>query len=100
MSALIERQPGNRHSIAIETTDAAHYAVSRRRLTAAQRRWLSDSGFEAAPGTFALLADPTGKVVRVLVGVDVRDPLGALAALPSLLPEANYHLANEGVPVD
>ena len=100
MSALIERQPGSHHSIAIETTDAAHYAASRRRLTAAQRRWLSDSGFEAASGTFALLADPAGKLVRVLVGVDAHDPLGALAALPGSLPEANYHLAPEGVPVD
>jgi leucyl aminopeptidase len=100
MSVLIERQPGNRHSIAIETTDAAHYAACRRRLTAAQRRWLSDSGFEAAPATFALLADAGGKLVRVLVGVDAHDPLGALAALPGSLPEANYHLAAEGVPVD
>jgi leucyl aminopeptidase len=100
MSALIERQPGNRHSIAIETTDAAHYAASRRRLTTAQRRWLGDSGFEAAPGTFALLADASGKLVRVLVSVDAHDPLGALAALPGSLPEANYHLAPEGVPVD
>ncbi|GAA0890064.1 leucyl aminopeptidase family protein [Rhodanobacter soli] len=97
MSALIERQPGTRHSIAIETTDAAHYAASRRRLTTAQRRWLADSGFEAATGTFALLADAAGKLVRVLVGVDARDPLAALAALPCSLPEANYHLADEGV---
>ena len=44
MSTLIERQSGNRHSIAIETTDAAHYAACRRRLTAAQRRWLSEDG--------------------------------------------------------
>ncbi|KRE82883.1 cytochrome C oxidase subunit II [Rhodanobacter sp. Soil772] len=100
MSALIERQPGTRHSIAIETTDAAHYAASRRRLTAAQRRWLADSGFEAAAGTFALLADAAGKLVRVLVGVDARDPLAALAALPCSLPEANYHLADEGVLAD
>ncbi|OOG53359.1 leucyl aminopeptidase family protein [Rhodanobacter sp. C03] len=100
MSALIERQPGSRHSIAIETTDAAHYAATRRRLSAAQRRWLSDSGFEAAPGTFAMLADPSGKLVRVLVGVDVQDALGALAALPTALPEANYHLAAEGVLTD
>jgi leucyl aminopeptidase len=100
MSALIERQSGARHSIAIETTDATHYAATRRRLSAAQRRWLSDSGFEAAPGTFALLADPAGKLVRVLVGVDARDPLGALAALPCSLPEANYHLAAEGVLAD
>ncbi|HZY34661.1 MAG TPA: leucyl aminopeptidase family protein, partial [Rhodanobacter sp.] len=70
MSALIERQPGTRHSIAIETTDAAHYAATRRRLTAAQRRWLADSGFEAAAGTFALLSDAAGKLVRVLAGVD------------------------------
>ncbi|OOG61789.1 leucyl aminopeptidase [Rhodanobacter sp. B04] len=100
MSALIEHLPGNRHSIPIETTDAAHYAASRRRLSAAQRRWLSDSGFEAAPGTFALLADVAGKLVRVLVGVDAHDSLGALAGLPGILPEANYHLAAEGVLAD
>ena len=100
MSVLIERQPGSRHSIAIETTDAAHYAASRSRLTTAQRRWLSDSGFAAAPGTFALLADAGGKLVRVLVGVEAHDALGALAALPGNLPEANYHLAAEGVLAD
>ena len=100
MSALIERQPGHRHSIAIETTDTAHYAASRRRITAAQRRWLSDSRFAATPGTFALLTDPTGKLVRVLAGVDAQDALGALAALPTALPEANYHLAAEGVLAD
>ena len=97
MSALIERQPGGRHSIAIETTDAAHYAAIRRRLSAAQRRWLVDSGFEAAAGTFALVPDAAGKLVRVLVGVDASDPLAALAALPCALPDASYHLAAEGV---
>ncbi|MEO8999770.1 MAG: leucyl aminopeptidase family protein, partial [Rhodanobacter sp.] len=100
MPALIERQSGARHSIAIETTDTAHYAATRRRLSAAQRRWLSDSGFTAVPGSFALLSDPTGKLVRVLVGVDPHDPLMALAALPCSLPEANYHLAAESVLTD
>jgi len=100
MSALIERQPGGRRSIAIETTDAAHLAGTRRRLTAAQRRWLGESGFEAAPGTFALVPDPAGKLVRVLVGVDPSDPLAALAALPCALPGATYHLAAEGVLAD
>ena len=100
MSALIERQSGNHHSIAIETTDAAHYAASRRRLTAAQRRWLGDCGFAAAPGTFALVADHGGKLARVLVGVDAQDAFGALAALPASLPEATYHLAAEGVLAD
>ena len=97
MSALIERGAGKRHSIAIETTDAAHDAASRRRLTAAQRRWLSACEFTAAPGSMALLADPSGKLVRVLVGVDPLEPLAALAALPGSLPEATYHLADEGV---
>jgi leucyl aminopeptidase len=100
MSALIERQPGNRRSIAIETTDAAHLAATRRRLTTAQRRWLTDSGFQAAAGTFALLSDASGKLVRVLAGVDANDAFGALAALPSALPEATYHLAAEGVLAD
>ncbi|HEY8585095.1 MAG TPA: leucyl aminopeptidase family protein [Rhodanobacter sp.] len=97
MSALIARQPGTRRSIPIETTDATHYAAARRRLTTAQRRWLADSGFDASAGTFALLADTAGKLARVLVGVDPRQPLAALAALPVGLPEATYHLADEGV---
>jgi leucyl aminopeptidase len=100
MSALIARQSGDRRSIAIETTDPAHYAASRRRLTAAQRRWLGDSGFDASPGTFALLSDATGKLVRVLAGVDAGDALGALAALPMALPPGTYHLADESVIAD
>ena len=100
MSALIERRPGQRHGIAIETTDAAHLAASRRRLTAAQRRWLGESAFEASPGSFALLPDSAGKLARVLVGVSSGDALGALAGLPCSLPRGNYQLASEGVPLD
>ncbi|MDR3447031.1 MULTISPECIES: leucyl aminopeptidase family protein [unclassified Dyella] len=97
MSFLIERKAGDRHSIAIETTDAQHLAATKRRLTAAQRQWLTASGFEAAPGTFALLPDESGKLVRVLVGVDATDAVSALGALPRTLPEATYYLADEGV---
>lgn len=97
MSVLIERKAGERQSIAIETTDTQHLAATKRRLSAAQRRWVADSGFEAAPGTFALIADESGKLVRVLVGVDASDTLSALGALPRTLPEATYHLASEGV---
>ncbi|MEP6896891.1 MAG: leucyl aminopeptidase family protein, partial [Rhodanobacter sp.] len=100
MSALIERQPGERRSIPIETTDAAHLAATRRRLSAAQRRWLSDSGFDASAGSFALLADDGGKLVRVLAGVDGDNAFGALAALPVTLPLGTYHLAAEGVLTD
>jgi leucyl aminopeptidase len=97
MSALIERKTSDRQSIAIETTDATHFAASKRRLTAAQRQWLGSFGFDATPGTFALIPDEGGKLVRVLVGVDATDPLGALGGLSRLLPEATYHLADEGV---
>ena len=96
MPALIERKSGDR-SIAIETTDTARFAATKRRLTAAQRQWLGASGFEAAPGTFALLPDDHGKLARVLVGVDADDALGSLGALPRALPEGAYHLADEGV---
>ncbi|TAL90476.1 MAG: leucyl aminopeptidase family protein [Rhodanobacter sp.] len=100
MSALIERRADQRHGIAIETTDAAHLGASRRRLTAAQRRWLGESGFDATPGSFTLLPDSTGKLARVLVGVNPHDPLSALARLPYSLPEADYQLASEGVLAD
>ena len=100
MSALIEAKSGDRHSVAIETTDAAHYNTARRRLTAAQRRWLADNAFEAKPGNVALLSDANGKLVRVLVGVDPTDALGSLAGLPKQLPEAVYHLADESVLAD
>jgi len=100
MSALIERQSGKRQSIAIETIDAAHLAACRRRLSAAQRRWLDGNDFKAAPGSVVLLSDPSGKLVRVLAGVDANEPLTAIAALPSSLPEGRYHLAEEGVFAD
>ena len=100
MSALIERTSGARHGIAIETTDAAHLAATRKRLTAPQRRAVDDSGFLASPGTFALVNDVTGKLVRVLAGVEAHDPLGALGGLPAVLPETTFYLADESVLAD
>ncbi len=100
MSALIERHAGDRHTVAIETTDPAHLAATRRRLSAAQRRCLAEVGFGAAAGAFALLHAANGELARVLVGVDAQEPLGALAALSSTLPTGIYHLADEGVLTD
>jgi leucyl aminopeptidase len=97
MSALIAHLAGDRHPVAVETTDPAHLAATRRRLSAAQRRCLLAAGFDAAAGTFVLLHDVNGKLVRVLVGVDVRAPLAALAGLPLALPLGTYHLAAESV---
>ncbi len=100
MSALIKRTSGTRRSVAVETVDGAHLDGCRRRLSAPQRRWLSDNGFTAAAGTFVLLTDAAGKLARVLVGVDAREPLAALASLPCNLPEGDYQLAAEGVLAD
>ncbi len=97
MSALIEHHASDRRPIAIETTDPAHLAATRRRLGAAQRRCLTEVGFDAAAGSLALLHDTSGKLVRVLVGVDPHAPLDALAALSMTLPAGTYRLAAESV---
>ena len=100
MSALIERKHGDRRSIAIEAVTAASLSAARKRLSAAQKRWLDECAFTAAPGTHALLADANGKLVRVLAGVEGSDALGALAGLPGTLPVGVYHLAEEGAALD
>ncbi|MFK2904291.1 leucyl aminopeptidase family protein [Dyella ginsengisoli] len=100
MSALIERKSSDRRSIPVEAVTAASLSAARKRLTATQKRWLDECAFTAAPGTYALLADANGKLVRVLAGVDGGDALGALAGLPGTLPVGTYHLADEGVALD
>ncbi|MBN8714124.1 MAG: leucyl aminopeptidase family protein [Xanthomonadales bacterium] len=99
MHALIERRRRAR-CIAIETTDPAHLGTTRRNLTAPQRRCLAQQGFSAAAGTFALLHDARGTLESVLVGVDARRPLAALAGLAHTLPPGNYCLADTGVLAD
>ena len=100
MPALLDRSAAPRHRITIEATDARHLAGAKKRLDAAQRRWLEANGFDARPGSTLLLADAHGKLHRVLVGVDAADPLGALGGLPTTLPEGVYQLAAEGVSLD
>ena len=100
MSALIDRSSAPRHLVTIEATDGRRLPAVRRRLDAAQRRWLDANGFDAKPGSAILLADAHGKPARVLVGVDAADPLAALAALPTTLPEGVYQLAADGVALD
>jgi leucyl aminopeptidase len=97
MPSLIERKSGDRQLVAIETTDASGLAATRRGLSAVHKRWLEANGFDAAPGTLALLPDAKGNLERVLVGVDRNDPLGAIAGLPYRLPIGRYCLASEGV---
>ena len=100
MSALIDRSSAPRHLVGIEATDARHLPAVRKKLDAAQRRWLDANGFDARPGSAILLPDAQGKLAHVLVGVDAADPLAALAALPMSLPEGVYQLAGGGTPLD
>jgi len=100
MAALLDRSSAPRHLVPIEAVDGRHLPAARKRLDAAQRRWLDTHGFDARPGGAILLADAHGKPARVLAGVDAADPLAALAALPMTLPEGAYQLAAEGVALD
>ena len=61
MSALIDRSSAPRHLVTIEATDGRRLPAARRRLDAAQRRWLDANGFDAKPGSAILLADAHGK---------------------------------------
>jgi leucyl aminopeptidase len=100
MPALIELR-SNRHApTPIEATDVTHLAATRRRLSAAQRSWLDENRFDASPGSVCLLSDVNGKLARVIVGVDRQESLSALAALPLTLPQGEYMLATESVPLD
>ncbi|HUA80273.1 MAG TPA: leucyl aminopeptidase family protein [Dyella sp.] len=100
MSALIEHR-SNRHApTPIEAIDTTHLAATRKRLSAAQRSWLDENGFDAKPGSVCLVPDTGGKLARVLVGVDGQDSLSSLAALPLMLPVGEYALAPESVALD
>jgi leucyl aminopeptidase len=100
MSALITQRSNRRAPTPIEATDSVHLSATRKRLSAAQRSWLEENGFDAKPGSVCLVPDANGKLARVLVGVDRHDPLAALAGLPLNLPTGEYTLAAESVPLN
>jgi leucyl aminopeptidase len=100
MPALTELRSNRNAPTPIEATDTLQLSTTRKRLSAAQRSWLDETGFDATPGSVCLLADAHGKLTRVLVGVDRQDSLAALAALPMSLPSGDYVLAAESVVLD
>lgn len=64
-------------------------------LTPFQQHWLRSTGFEATPGRMLLLPESDGSLAKVLVGVDINQPLWQLADLPSKLPDGNYVVADD-----
>ena len=72
------------------TKDAVSRWVARE--GAATRRWLEQTGFEAAAGQFVLLHDPEGYLTKVVAGVERRDDTFGLAHLATRLPAGDYYL--------
>lgn len=99
MAAITASSPRSR-AIAVECVDEAGFAACKRRLDAGGKRWLKANGFDPQPGSVALVPDARGELARVLVGIDRKDPLWALASLPRQLPAGHYRLAEEGIAPD
>lgn len=68
------------------------------RLPAAQANWARTVGFDPNPGHFLLLPDIDNSLARVLIGVEVAEPLWQLAGLPGALPPGVYALAEAALP--
>lgn len=60
-----------------------------------QRRWVEASDFRARPGSHLLVPDSDGDIVTVLAGCEEDERLWALAHLPAVLPEGDYHLDSD-----
>ncbi|MBS0431859.1 MAG: leucyl aminopeptidase family protein [Proteobacteria bacterium] len=93
-NALAEATRG-RSGIPLEPVDRTHWRARQKKLSAREQRWAASCGFDGTPGQICLVADARGDLSRVFAGVDVASPPFALGALPSLLPRADYVLAND-----
>jgi leucyl aminopeptidase len=67
-----------------------NFDVWRSHADARTRAWLSATGFEAKPHTFALVPAAEGGIAQVLVGIKAADDPHALSHLPLALPEGTY----------
>jgi leucyl aminopeptidase len=57
---------------------------------AATRAWLEQNAFSGDAGAHALVPDETGRLARVIVGVEAPGHIFALAGLPMVLPSRSY----------
>src|SRR5258708_1118850 len=86
-------------AIPILATDAKRLPKLLAALTPEQRRWAADSGFDAAPNSFALVPDAKGGIASVLLGVrDAADPW-AIAGLAFKRPRARSALGRGPVAI-
>ena len=78
---------------------ASNLGAVARKLGGHVARWLESTGFRGAPGKFALVPDPKGRLFAVLLGV-VRDDLYAVSVLPHNLPPGDYRFDKSGIDID
>ncbi|WP_052698000.1 leucyl aminopeptidase family protein [Luteibacter yeojuensis] len=97
MSPLIDRKSGKRAVTTLELVDVASMPATEQKLGAMHRQWLASLGFRPTPGSVAVLPNNAGGIARVLVGVDRKDPIAALGALPQRLPEGIYELTEDTI---
>ena len=65
---------------------------------ASVRKWVEGVGFEAKPGSHALVPGPDGAPGRVLVGVEARPDIWSYGALPKALPRGTYRIDGKLAP--
>ncbi|HEY3520212.1 MAG TPA: leucyl aminopeptidase family protein, partial [Rhodanobacteraceae bacterium] len=86
-----------RRGVRLEPLDRARWRTRQGKLSARERRWAQNCGFDAGAGQLCLIPDARGELARVLAGVDVSSPPFALGALPLLLPHDDYVLDDGGL---
>jgi leucyl aminopeptidase len=84
-------------AIPITPVTAQQLKVWLKAQRASVRKWVEGVGFEAKPGSNALVPGADGAPGRVLVGVEARPDIWSYGALPKALPRGTYRIdANLG----
>ena len=86
-------------AIPISAIDRAGFAKFAASLPAGSREWLKTVGFTGAAYSHALVPGVGGKLGRVIAGAARADDPYVLSALPLALPQGQYRLASDGLPL-
>lgn len=81
-----------RASVPITPLTAADLKGWSRRQPRRVNRWITGTGFAAAPGSVCLLPGEDGSLIGVLAGVESAGDLWSYAGLPARLPAGDYRL--------
>ena len=85
-------------AIPIFAVTAAGLAAFLARADDTTRNWLNGIGFAAAPHSFSVVPDATGKIASVVTGVKSASDIFALSHLPFALPLGSYRLSDAAAP--